>query len=473
MKSLRAPFMTAWISRNSLSLIIFIVPFAFTVAVGAAFLRSYWNNFDYYGTRIINRLVEETQQLEPQLLERLSGANRCDIGVDILQKPVNITDLELADCKTEKTVDSAPTIEQCAMSMPGSSLMRLHCSSLNRKIARHNGTAANKVSLTGVGLQYAFISGNGLRLNATRSYQSIFENWQNYGDAQFKAFIFPFTALIAVSLLLYFLVIRRISILSREARRAVKERHSNFIPDGHGNKDEIGTLARYLRVLLKQGTRQTRRLKISNGELQRQNESLRRVRKMVGHEIYTPLQNLQGILAGNLRGLTQVNRIRRATDAILSEGTVSTRTKPLDVAAFLTAWSGNIAKERDIDCLRYIGPDSGIQGLADEEQLEDALDHIVNNALDFRTPNSPITVELAPNAESLTLFVRNYGPLIEEDALERILDYGVSLRATPGDAHLGQGLYQAHQYLTAMGGMLKARNLPPNQVEFVLKLSVS
>ena len=106
---------------------------------------------------------------------------------------------------------------------------------------------------------------------------------------------------------------------------------------------------------------------------------------------------------------------------------------------------------------------------ADEYPLEDALAHLLQNGDRFRGPGTPIVLTLTADATSASIAVRNVGPAIPADALERIFEHGDSTRPDAEAAHRGQGLFVARTYLAKMGGTLVAQNRADG-VEFLLTL---
>lgn len=53
--------------------------------------------------------------------------------------------------------------------------------------------------------------------------------------------------------------------------------------------------------------------------------------------------------------------------------------------------------------------------------------------------------------------ISNVGPLIPEEKLEEIFEYGVS-NSSENSEHLGQGLFVAKDYISRMGGTIRAYN---------------
>ncbi len=90
------------------------------------------------------------------------------------------------------------------------------------------------------------------------------------------------------------------------------------------------------------------------------------------------------------------------------------------------------------------------------------LDKLVENAVDFATPGTPIAIELAFEGPlEASLAVTNQGPPIPADLQGRLFESMVSGRMGDGGdtPHLGLGLYVARMIARFHGGELHAGNL--------------
>jgi signal transduction histidine kinase len=94
-------------------------------------------------------------------------------------------------------------------------------------------------------------------------------------------------------------------------------------------------------------------------------------------------------------------------------------------------------------------------------RIEQLLDKLIDNALDFSDTGSTITVGLTVDANNLTLFVTNQGPIIPAEAVESIFDSMVSVRKSNPDnrLHFGMGLYVVRVIAEHHGGSVSAANL--------------
>ncbi len=90
------------------------------------------------------------------------------------------------------------------------------------------------------------------------------------------------------------------------------------------------------------------------------------------------------------------------------------------------------------------------------------LDKLVENAVDFSLPDTPVRVTLEESNGTAVLTVANSGPLLPQEMQGRLFESMVSVRGErrPGAPHLGLGLYVARLIAEFHGGSIAAENLP-------------
>jgi dedicated sortase system histidine kinase len=93
--------------------------------------------------------------------------------------------------------------------------------------------------------------------------------------------------------------------------------------------------------------------------------------------------------------------------------------------------------------------------------ISQALDKLVNNAIDFHTPDTAIKFELNKSEHNqIILNVINEGPTLPEGMEKELFQSMVSVRSTKGeDPHLGLGLYLVRLICEFHGGEAVAENL--------------
>ncbi len=93
--------------------------------------------------------------------------------------------------------------------------------------------------------------------------------------------------------------------------------------------------------------------------------------------------------------------------------------------------------------------------------ISQALDKLVNNAIDFHTPDTAIRFELTKiDHNQINLSVSNQGPTLPDGMEQELFQSMVSVRASKGeDPHLGLGLYLVRLICEFHGGQAVAENL--------------
>ncbi len=96
------------------------------------------------------------------------------------------------------------------------------------------------------------------------------------------------------------------------------------------------------------------------------------------------------------------------------------------------------------------------------EMMAQLLDKLVDNAVEFSSPDSPVIISLARKLSEVELSVSNSGPVLPSTMAGRLFDSMVSVRSQPGGdvPHLGLGLYIARLIATFHGGTIRAENRP-------------
>jgi signal transduction histidine kinase len=120
------------------------------------------------------------------------------------------------------------------------------------------------------------------------------------------------------------------------------------------------------------------------------------------------------------------------------------------------------------------GEPEALTTLAAPELLAQMLDKLVDNAVDFSPPNTPIDMRLRSEAGQISLSIANSGPPLPEGMEKQLFDSLVSVRSEQGSktdtAHLGLGLYIVSLIVECHKGSIRARNRPQSGVVFELKI---
>jgi two-component system sensor histidine kinase CpxA len=206
-------------------------------------------------------------------------------------------------------------------------------------------------------------------------------------------------------------------------------------------------------------------------------DSERRLRRDISHELRSPLTRLNIALELIRRRSPEdlapaFDRIERDTarlDAMIGELLTlnrlevegSPRGEPIELVALAKSVVDDAAIEAERRGSRLIlraGEACTLNG--DRELLRRALDNVVRNAIRFTTTGEPVEVELACDVERATLRVRDHGPGVPADALDKIWKpfYRVEGDRARNTGGTGLGLAITEQAVTLHGGKVRAEN---------------
>ena len=104
--------------------------------------------------------------------------------------------------------------------------------------------------------------------------------------------------------------------------------------------------------------------------------------------------------------------------------------------------------------------------------LRSALDNVIRNAVHYTEPGSVVDVDLATDDEGVTVMIRDHGPGIGADELERIFEpfYRVEEARDRSSGGVGLGLAIAARAVRAHGGTISAANHPEGGLVVTVRL---
>lgn len=246
-----------------------------------------------------------------------------------------------------------------------------------------------------------------------------------------------------------------------------------------GARDELGDVARAFAALL--------------GRLADYTGYLRTLAGKLSHEIRTPLTIVRSSLE-NLESeplpdgaRTYVARAREGSErlgAILQAMGAATRVEEAIRAAERTRFDVAALLSSAIEAYRDAFPQRGFRLEGAERPCEmrgapdlvlQALDKLVDNAVDFSPPGSIIRLRLrAADETHLALEVENDGPPLPPDAGARLFEsLWQHRRDEDGKPHFGLGLYIVRLIAEFHAGSVRAEDLPgpPGGVRFTVSIS--
>ena len=114
--------------------------------------------------------------------------------------------------------------------------------------------------------------------------------------------------------------------------------------------------------------------------------------------------------------------------------------------------------------------------------LETVLENIIDNAISVSPEDGEIKIDLKVYGRQAVLTVKDQGPGVQAQDLERIFQRYVSIRPREPDsdgdrafdeAHSGIGLWITRRNLEAIGGGVHAENAPGGGLMMVIRLPVA
>jgi signal transduction histidine kinase len=215
---------------------------------------------------------------------------------------------------------------------------------------------------------------------------------------------------------------------------------------------------------------------------------------ITSHELRTPLTAIRGFVQTMRRNdrtittsdraeyLEVVDRQSRKLSAIVEDlhfladveaRSLALRLERLDAAAVVA----DLVREDfapHVGRIRLERPAAGqvLEIVSDEDRLRRAVGAVVGNALKFSPADAPVDVAVLELDGSVVIEVRDRGPGIPPEELERIFDPfhqvgGAMKRKQEG---VGLGLYVTRRLLEAMGGSVTVRTAPDEGSVFVISL---
>ena len=237
--------------------------------------------------------------------------------------------------------------------------------------------------------------------------------------------------------------------------------------------DEIGRLGR---AITDMSTRLDRLIR-----------SQKRLLSDVAHELGSPIARIQiglGILQNTVEGAHQakvqdviddVEHMSELVEELLAfsraEVAAADRVhlEPLSVEGVATAV---VRREGAPDVDIRISVDPGIRVVADRELLERALANVVRNSVRHAGHAGPIEISAKREGPSATITIRDHGPGVPADSLEKLFDpfYRPEPARRRDTGGTGLGLAIVKTCIAACRGTVTAANLDPNGFALTIRL---
>jgi signal transduction histidine kinase len=231
-------------------------------------------------------------------------------------------------------------------------------------------------------------------------------------------------------------------------------------------------------------------LEDSRDRLAQLNEEKAELLRMAAHDLRGPLTgillNLDLAQQGGLKAETVLPRIRNhveqmimlMTDLLDSQAIEDGRRKltftPVNLAAVVQDVLAVATSAAERKKIRFdtggVGKASAV--LADVGALRQIVENLVSNALKFSSPGCTVWLVLTEWKDRVRLEVRDEGPGVQTDEVERIFAKYVrgSAQPTAGEKSTGLGLSIVRQLVTAMNGRAWCESTPGKGATFIIVL---
>jgi two-component system sensor histidine kinase KdpD len=225
------------------------------------------------------------------------------------------------------------------------------------------------------------------------------------------------------------------------------------------------------------------------------NQELRRALvDAFAHNLKTPLTSIKACASALLRRSSGVNEETRELLTVVDEETdrlirligdslelvrVGDRVTPkrelISIEQPIQAALADLERNVEGREIRKTLPTDSLSVAADPHLIQIVVTQLVDNALKYSPPDTPIEIEASAAGGFATIAVRNEGASIEDDERERIFDKFYRGRQSRGRIEgTGMGLAIARTIVESHGGEIEARNDPNGWIvfEFSLPLAV-
>jgi PAS domain S-box-containing protein len=231
-----------------------------------------------------------------------------------------------------------------------------------------------------------------------------------------------------------------------------------------------------------------------NDELERVNEQKNRFLGIAAHELRSPLQFILAyseFLVGEAsdtltdRQMQFLSIIRSSSEYVvrlvndlldvakIEAGKLELNPEPTDLGALVRE---NVSLNRTLAAKKDVGIRLEVETLAplvvDPDKMVQVLNNLINNAVKYSPPGSTVDVRLHPDGQYVHVSVRDRGPGIPEDALDRVFQpfETTKTKAPDGQKGTGLGLAIAKKIVEGHGGSIWVQSEPGQGATFHVTL---
>jgi signal transduction histidine kinase len=214
---------------------------------------------------------------------------------------------------------------------------------------------------------------------------------------------------------------------------------------------------------------------------------------IVSHELRTPVSGLLGFLQTALdhweemsdtdrrravsRAMSNASRLYSLSRDVLDSSSVEAGqlSYAMDLVNLQDAVTSAVTAAQDVypdNPIRFETPDRPIWVTGDPERIQQVVSNLLDNATKASPPEGRVDVSLAEDGGRAVITVRDSGPGLSADDLDRAFEKFVRGRGrrTVGT---GLGLYICRRIVEAHGGAIHAANAPDGGAVFRVELSAT
>jgi len=214
---------------------------------------------------------------------------------------------------------------------------------------------------------------------------------------------------------------------------------------------------------------------------------------MISHELMTPLGMIKGYMTTLMRTDTEwdeatksefmmiiteeADRLQNMIEELLDSsrlqaGSFLLNLKSVDLAEYLQDFLIQLRNRYEKAEIILIELEEGLRVYCDPVRLTFVLDNIIHNAVKY-APDSPIEIGLEMRHYQAFLYIRDYGPGIKEEYLEKIFQRFYRIPHANSTIHgAGLGLYICKRIIQAHGGDIHAVSKPGEGTTFFIMLPI-
>ena len=224
------------------------------------------------------------------------------------------------------------------------------------------------------------------------------------------------------------------------------------------------------------------------------NQELRRAMvDAFAHNLKTPLTSIKACVSALLRRSSGVNEETRELLTVVDEETdrlirligdslelvrVGERVTParelIPVTQPIQAAIAELQRNLEGREIKTDLPSEPLAVAADPHLIQIVMAQLLDNALKYSPPDSPVEIHVAGAGAFATVAVRNEGAALDEDERKRIFDKFYRGRQNRGRIEgTGMGLAIARTIVESHGGEIEARNDPQGRIVFEFSLPLA